>query len=69
MALKRLTLYIDTSVLGGYFDIEFAKESQKLFDNLQESRFDIMYSSITEQELLNAPKQVSDLLEAIPNSL
>ncbi|MEZ4879547.1 MAG: hypothetical protein R2801_05210 [Chitinophagales bacterium] len=33
------------------------------------SRYDIMYSSVTEDELLNAPKQVRDLLETIPNNL
>jgi len=27
MLKKRLTLYIDTSVIGGYFDVEFAKET------------------------------------------
>ncbi len=26
MESKRLTLYVDTSVIGGYFDIEFEKE-------------------------------------------
>ncbi|MCB9033722.1 MAG: PIN domain protein [Chitinophagales bacterium] len=69
MNFKRITLYVDTSVIGGYFDIEFAKETQALFDNLANSRYDIMYSSVTEDELLNAPKQVRDLLETIPNNL
>lgn len=67
--MKRLTLYVDTSVIGGYFDIEFAKETQALFDNLQNSKFDIMYSSVTEDELINAPKQVRELLNEIPENL
>ncbi len=58
MDFKRITLYVDTSVIGGYFDVEFAEETQALFDNLANSRYDIMYSSVTENELLNAPKQV-----------
>ena len=33
MNAKRLTLYVDTSIVGGYFDIEFALESRELFDN------------------------------------
>jgi predicted nucleic acid-binding protein len=67
--MKRLTLYIDTSVIGGYFDIEFANETKVLFDNLENSKFDIMFSSVTEDELLNAPKQVKEFLKAIPYKL
>ena len=69
MITKRLTLYVDTSVIGGYFDIEFAKETQELFDNLENSMFNILFSSVTEDELLNAPKQVRELLQMIPDSL
>lgn len=69
MDFKRITLYVDTSVIGGYFDLEFAQETQELFDNLANSRYDIMYSSVTEDELLNAPTQVRELLETIPNNL
>ncbi len=66
MNSKRLTLYIDTSVIGGYFDIEFEKETKDLFNNLENSMYDIMYSTVTENELLNAPKQVKELLDTIP---
>ncbi len=69
MDFKRITLYVDTSVIGGYFDVEFAEETQELFDNLANSRYDIMYSSVTESELLNAPRQVQELLETIPANL
>ena len=65
----RQRIYIDTSVIGGYFDIEFAKETKELFDNLENSRFDIMFSSVTEDELLNAPKQVREFLQTIPETL
>jgi predicted nucleic acid-binding protein len=69
MNIKRLTLYVDTSVIGGYFDIEFAKETKALFDNLENSKYDIMFSSVTEDELLNAPKQVKEFLETLPLNL
>jgi len=69
MESKRLTLYVDTSVIGGYFDIEFEKETRTLFDNIESQKYDIMYSSVTEDELLNAPEQVKNLLETIPNLL
>ena len=69
MESKRLTLYIDTSVIGGYFDVEFEKETRILFNNIENQKYDIMYSSVTEDELLNAPEQVRNLLTAIPNYL
>jgi hypothetical protein len=51
---------VDTSVIGGYFDVEFARETKELFSNLANSRYDFMYSSVTEDELLNAPPQVRE---------
>jgi predicted nucleic acid-binding protein len=69
MKSKSLTLYIDTSVIGGYFDVEFAEVTQLLFDNLEVCEFEFMYSTVTEDELLNAPKQVRDFLNSIPESL
>ena len=50
MESKRLTLYIDTSVIGGYFDIEFQKETRILFENIENQKYDIMFSSVTEEE-------------------
>jgi hypothetical protein len=69
MESKKLTLYVDTSVLGGYFDKEFAEITQPFFDNLSTSNYTIMYSSITEEELIFAPKQVIELLTSIPLNL
>lgn len=69
MENKRLTLYVDTSVIGGYFDIEFQKETQVLFSNIENQQYDIMYSSVTEEELLNAPEQVKNLLNSVPKHL
>lgn len=69
MESKRLILYVDTSVIGGYFDIEFEKETRILFDNIESKKYGIMYSSVTEDELLNAPEQVKNLLGTIPNFL
>jgi predicted nucleic acid-binding protein len=60
---------VDTSVIGGYFDIEFADSTRILFDDLPNSKYDIMYSSVTEDELLNAPKQVKEFMETIPQNL
>jgi predicted nucleic acid-binding protein len=69
MLNRRLTLYVDTSVIGGNFDIEFAEATQSLFDNLENSQYNIMFSSVTEDELINAPKQVREFLNSIPEEL
>ncbi len=69
MESKRLTLYVDTSVIGGYFDIEFEKDTRILFNNIESQNYDIMYSSVTEDELLNAPEQVKNLIGTIPGFL
>jgi predicted nucleic acid-binding protein len=67
MKNKKLNLYIDTSTIGGYFDIEFEKETKLLFQSIFNHEFHVIYSTVTEDELLNAPKQVRELLASIPN--
>ena len=66
MRSRKLVLYIDTSVIGGYFDVEFEVETKMLFESVLNNEFDIMFSNITEDELLNAPEQVRQLLSNIP---
>lgn len=60
MRIQRI--YIDTSVLGGYFDKEFDTATQKLFKEVQKEEYKIVISNITEGELLNAPERVRTLL-------
>ena len=65
---RKLVLYIDTSVIGGYYDIEFERETKLLFQAVLNNEFDIVYSNITDDELINAPEKVRNLLSTIPNS-
>jgi predicted nucleic acid-binding protein len=67
MKTKKLNLYIDTSVIGGYYDVEFEEETKILFDSILNNEFHVFYSSVTEDELINAPKKVRELLDLIPN--
>ncbi len=67
MKSKKLNLYIDTSVIGGYFDVEFEEETKLLFDGIFNNEFHVIYSSVTEDELINAPKKVKELLNSIPD--
>ncbi len=69
MYKRPLTLYIDTSVIGGYFDIEFQKETRLLFDAIYNKEFHVLYSSVTENELIEAPEPVKLLLNEIPKNL
>lgn len=63
MRIQRI--YIDTSVLGGYFDKEFFVPTQRLFDEVKKGEYKVIISNITEGELLNAPERVRTLLNDI----
>jgi predicted nucleic acid-binding protein len=40
----RQRIYIDTSVIGGYFDEEFEEATKRLFYRIQNKDFDIYFS-------------------------
>ena len=56
-------LYIDTSVFGGFFDDEFAEFTKPLFDKISNGDFKLLFSTVTQDELENAPLQVRDLVK------
>ena len=58
----RQRLYLDTSVFGGHFDDEFAEFTIPLFDRLDKGEFILLFSSVTEDELEDAPKNVQSLV-------
>ena len=60
-----MKLYLDTSVLGGYFDQEFKEDTIAFFDYAREQRIKLMYSDLTERELENAPTRVKDLFHKL----
>ncbi len=62
-------IYLDTSVFGGYYDIEFEEDTQLLFEKIKLGQFKIVYSNTTEDELLEAPEKVRALLPEIDNDL
>jgi len=53
--------YIDTSVFGGYFDIEFEKPTKQFFTEIEKGIKIPMVSDLTVSELEKAPKQVKEL--------
>jgi len=61
--MRKLKLYIDTSIIGGYFDDEFEIETKQLFNKVLQNEYDIVLSDITARELLGAPDNVKKLLQ------
>jgi hypothetical protein len=64
--MKRLRVYIDTSVVGGCFDAEFATESRALFQMARDGRALLIVSDVLERELAQAPKPIRDFYADLP---
>jgi len=62
----KLRVYIDTSVVGGYFDDEFEDVTKLFFDRIFKKDFLVYFSEVSEAELSLAPDFVKDLKLRIP---
>ncbi len=62
----KLRVYIDTSVVGGYFDDEFEDVTQLFFERIFNKDFLVYFSEVSEAELSLAPDFVKDLKSKIP---
>lgn len=65
-------VYIDTYVIGGCLDEEFAAWSLKLFDEFREGNKTAVISDLTRRELEGAPRNIKNILlslseEAVEN--
>ncbi len=66
--MRKLRIYVDTSVLGGCFDPEFAEWSNRLLDRFRREVFTALLSAVTAAEVEPAPeavRQIHDELVAI----
>jgi hypothetical protein len=61
-------LYLDTSVIGGCFDVEFAEDSRRVIDAVMSGQARLLFSDVIEAELLNAPEPVRRLFAELPDS-
>jgi hypothetical protein len=59
---KELKIYIDTSVIGGCYDDEFAEWSKKLIEEFKAGLYIPVVSELTEAEIGNAPEPVQNVL-------
>lgn len=60
-------IYIDTSVVGGYFDEEFSADTLPFFERIKNGEIIVILSDILEVELLRAPEFVRELLTTMPD--
>jgi predicted nucleic acid-binding protein len=64
--MKRLTLYVDASVIGGWEDAEFSENSQALWSLFVRGEFTMVLSEHTLRELENAPEAVRRRVLDVP---
>ena len=60
--MRALSLYLDTSVIGGYFDAAFMADTRALWRLKEAGRFRFVSSVLVDQEIAGAPERVRALL-------
>jgi hypothetical protein len=65
--MKIQRVYIDTSVIGGCFDSEFAKWSNGLMQDFRLGNFKAVLSDVLATEIQDAPQYVKDLYQELLN--
>lgn len=61
-------IYLDTSVYGGYFDIEFELWTKILFEKIIKGEYKVIYSRLVDIELTPAPEKVKNIVNTLPPS-
>src|SRR3989337_3256098 len=61
-------IYIDTSVIGGYFDEEFEFYTKLFFEKIGQGKFKVILSDLLATELIGAPEKVLMFYHSIPAS-
>jgi len=65
--MKQQRIYIDTSIVGGFFDAAFEKETKLLFKRIEDKEVIFVVSNLLREELKGAPKHVRNLLDNYSN--
>jgi predicted nucleic acid-binding protein len=66
--MKPLRVYFDTSAIGGCLDAEFADESLRLVQAVQQGKIIMLLSEVVSAELRNAPVAVQQILLSVSPS-
>ncbi|MDD5262279.1 MAG: hypothetical protein PHD76_10585 [Methylacidiphilales bacterium] len=57
------SLYLDTSVIGGYYDPPFQVATRELWQKQQAGKYRFVSSLLVDFEISTAPQQVQDLMQ------
>lgn len=63
--LRPMRVYIDTSVIGGCLDKEFAVDSRRIFELAKAGRLILLLSDVVVAELEPAPADVKNIVEGM----
>jgi len=63
---RRIRVYVDTSVIGGYLDEEFRSPSIRLFNRSRAGDALLVISDTTLAELASAPPKVRNVIDDLP---
>lgn len=66
--MRRLRVYVDTSVIGGCLDEEFVGASRALLDMAGAGELTLLVSNVVSDELLEAPEAVQEVFSALPDA-
>ena len=66
--MKRLRVYVDTSVVGGCLDSKFAVESRALVDMAVRGEVTLLVSDLLVAELMRAPAEVQAVYGQLPEA-
>lgn len=61
-------IYIDTSVIGGFFDEEFELYTKMFFEKVGQGVFKVILSDVLATELSGAPDEVVEFYQSIPRT-
>ena len=61
MVFLVMRIYADTSIFGGYFDVEFAEATKRFFEDIDRGRFLLVSSAVVATEIEPAPDKVRNL--------
>jgi len=65
--MKILRVHVDTSVIGGCLDTEFAQDSNLLIQAAKDGKLILVLSEVVLDEMKSAPPEVQSILKSIPN--
>ena len=62
--MRNTVLYLDTSIVGGYFDEEWQQPTRELWLQMEAGRWLFVTSLVTAEELVAAPERVLELFHS-----